>query len=186
MFQGAPRCYVKIDVYPSHTNGSHCTASYRLFRAMEVAAERKRQEREAERRLREMQQLLESLLKVVRNIQEASSGPVLGAASSQGDQKVKLIRLSKADDGRETQIYVLWHASVKHILNEECQRSLPSRHQSTKETGNRRCFMFVSSECWSPWSLSLERLRSLGRATTKTSILQSRSRVDQHVMQKLF
>ena len=65
---------------------------------MEVAAERERQEREAERRLREMQQHLESLLKVVRRTQEASSGSVLWAASSQGDQEVKLTRLPKADD----------------------------------------------------------------------------------------
>ena len=35
---------------------------------------------------------------MVRKIQEASSGPVSGAASFQGDQEVKLTRLPKADD----------------------------------------------------------------------------------------
>lgn len=38
----------------------------------EVAAEHKRQEQEAERRLQEMQQHVESLLKVIRKTQEAS------------------------------------------------------------------------------------------------------------------
>ena len=73
-------------------------AAERRQREEEVAAERERQERETNRRLQEMQQHVESLLKVVERTQEASGGPTSGAGSSRGEKEAKVSKLSEDDD----------------------------------------------------------------------------------------
>ena len=64
----------------------------------EIAVERRQREEETERRLREMQQHVESLLQVVSRTQEARSGHTLGAGSSRGDKEAKVSKLSDEDD----------------------------------------------------------------------------------------
>ena len=73
-------------------------AAERRQREEEVAAERERQDRETQRRLQEMQQHVESLLKVVEKTQEASGGPTSGAGSSHGEKEAKVSKLSEEDD----------------------------------------------------------------------------------------
>ncbi len=73
-------------------------AAERRQREEEAAAERERQERETNRRLQEMQQHVESLLKVVERTQEASGGPTSGAGSSRGEKEAKVSKLSEDDD----------------------------------------------------------------------------------------
>ena len=68
----------------------------------EVAAKHDRQEWETQRRLQEMQQHVESLLKVVKKTQEASGGTTSGAGSSHGEIGAKVSKLSGTTTSRPT------------------------------------------------------------------------------------
>ena len=64
----------------------------------DIARERHQREEETERRLREMQQHIESLLQVVGTTQEVRSGHTLGVGSSHGDNEAKVSKLPDEDD----------------------------------------------------------------------------------------
>ena len=73
-------------------------AAERRQRGQEAAAERERQERETERRLQEMQNHVDALLKVVERSHEGASGAKRGARGAGDEKEVRLTKLSEADD----------------------------------------------------------------------------------------
>ena len=70
----------------------------RRQREQEAAAEREQQERETKRRLQEIQKHVDVLLKVVERSHEGTGGTKRETWGADDDKRVKLTKLSEADD----------------------------------------------------------------------------------------